>query len=171
MFDLVPRPQTLRPTPSSGWLDRIVGVIVGEEAPETKALVVRSQPARQFALVCMHCLNHNGLVTEAEFDSMSYNCPKCARFNPSRRSLRRQNQDPRGQPQMLRSATGAVNPKPRGGEIKTSYSSGRARIKEPAPVSDEEADAVASDDSGFVERGRRNKVSEDRENYPIEAEE
>ncbi|KAJ2001213.1 hypothetical protein GGI04_003829 [Coemansia thaxteri] len=63
---------------SRPWLDKLVDQLVG------------SVPAadEKYALVCRHCYAHNGLVLEDEINDIQYTCPKCAKFNPSIRSLR-----------------------------------------------------------------------------------
>ncbi|KAJ1935106.1 hypothetical protein FBU59_005489, partial [Linderina macrospora] len=58
------------------WLDKLVEGLVGETGPQEK-----------YALICRHCFAHNGLVLPDEVNVIQYTCPKCGKFNPSRRAL------------------------------------------------------------------------------------
>ncbi|ORX72487.1 hypothetical protein DL89DRAFT_113669 [Linderina pennispora] len=58
------------------WLDKLVEGLVGDMGPQDK-----------YALICRHCFAHNGLVLPDEVDVIQYSCPKCGKFNPSRRAL------------------------------------------------------------------------------------
>ncbi|KAL9547086.1 hypothetical protein MBANPS3_006334 [Mucor bainieri] len=78
---------------SQPWYDKLVDALVGDVGPETK-----------YALICVHCNAHNGLVLPQEVDTIQYTCPHCHQFNPSRKS--------RSVPQPDRSVLPTVPPKP-----------------------------------------------------------
>lgn len=44
---------------SQQWYDKLVDALVGEVGPETK-----------YALICIHCYAHNGLVLPQEVDNI-----------------------------------------------------------------------------------------------------
>lgn len=144
-------PQPLQVSASTRWLDRLVDAIVGEEKPSGGG---------QFALVCIHCRSHNGLVSDAEYEAMSYKCPNCNRFNPSRLSIKRQNstQPTRSAPQsqMSRSMTSHVSKKK---PFKLSDAFSDNDRSNTIYESDENDTAAASDDSGFVERRKKEKAT------------
>jgi len=81
------------PSPKT-FLDRIVDVIVGEEAG----------PTSKYALVCARCFAHNGLALPEELDDIKYVCPKCGFFNASR------NQRKSGTPSMPHSPLATSRP-------------------------------------------------------------
>ncbi|GAN09258.1 lunapark b isoform 1 [Mucor ambiguus] len=78
---------------SQPWYDKLVDALVGDVGPETK-----------YALICIHCNAHNGLVLPQEMDTIQYTCPHCNQFNPSRKS--------RSMPQSDGSVSPTVPPKP-----------------------------------------------------------
>ncbi|KAK4516632.1 uncharacterized protein ATC70_011608 [Mucor velutinosus] len=61
--------------PSQPWYDKLVDALVGDVGPESK-----------YALICIHCNAHNGLVLPQEVNTIQYTCPHCHQFNPSRKS-------------------------------------------------------------------------------------
>ncbi|KAI9628514.1 hypothetical protein KEM48_011466 [Puccinia striiformis f. sp. tritici PST-130] len=40
------------------------------------------EPQSKYALICLNCFAHNGLVRQEELDLIQYVCPKCGTFNP-----------------------------------------------------------------------------------------
>lgn len=64
-----------QPPPKQHWYDKVADALVGDSGPETK-----------YALICIHCYAHNGLVLPQEVDTIQYTCPHCHQFNPSRKS-------------------------------------------------------------------------------------
>jgi endoplasmic reticulum junction formation protein lunapark len=72
---LIHRPVELRQEPYvRTWVDRVLDMIVGEEAETAK-----------YALVCEKCFAHNGLALPEEIENLQYTCPKCGHFNGKRR--------------------------------------------------------------------------------------
>ncbi|MBW0485830.1 hypothetical protein O181_025545 [Austropuccinia psidii MF-1] len=78
----VPLPPSLNSTsqrPSSpsgrGWADRFAEVLLGDD---------EARPESKYALICIRCLAHNGLVLKEELNQIQYLCPKCGAFNPSK---------------------------------------------------------------------------------------
>ncbi|OAD02817.1 hypothetical protein MUCCIDRAFT_162429 [Mucor lusitanicus CBS 277.49] len=67
--------QSQQPPQSQRWYDKLVDALVGDVGPETK-----------YALICIHCNAHNGLVLPQEMDTIQYTCPHCHQFNPSRKA-------------------------------------------------------------------------------------
>jgi len=65
------------PSPSGGrgWADRFAEVLLGDD---------EARPESKYALICIKCFAHNGLVRQEELDQIQYLCPKCGTFNPSR---------------------------------------------------------------------------------------
>lgn len=65
------------PSPSygRGWADRFAEVLLGDD---------EARPESKYALICIKCFAHNGLVRQEELDQIQYLCPKCGTFNPSR---------------------------------------------------------------------------------------
>eukprot|EP00158_Paraphelidium_tribonemae_P005604 Partr_v1_DN27428_c0_g1_i8_m72140 putative Conserved hypothetical protein len=57
------------------WVDRVLDMVIGEEAPTSK-----------YALICRQCFSHNGLASPADFDSIQYRCVKCGFFNSRRKA-------------------------------------------------------------------------------------
>lgn len=69
--------QFATPSPSSGrgWADRFAEALLGDD---------EARPESKYALICIKCYSHNGLVRKEELDQIQYLCPKCGTFNPSR---------------------------------------------------------------------------------------
>ncbi|KAA1118752.1 hypothetical protein PGT21_004558 [Puccinia graminis f. sp. tritici] len=65
------------PSPSigRGWADRFAEVLLGDD---------EARPESKYALICINCFAHNGLVRQEELDHIQYLCPKCGTFNPSK---------------------------------------------------------------------------------------
>ncbi|KAH9462803.1 hypothetical protein MJO28_002421 [Puccinia striiformis f. sp. tritici] len=60
-------------TAGKGWADRFAEVLLGDD---------ESKPQSKYALICLNCFAHNGLVRQEELDLIQYVCPKCGTFNP-----------------------------------------------------------------------------------------
>ncbi|KAI8967678.1 hypothetical protein BDF20DRAFT_206080 [Mycotypha africana] len=84
------------------WYDKLIDALVGDIGPETK-----------YALICIHCYAHNGLILPQEVDTIQYTCPHCHQFNPSRKSRKLHPNGPvlpsSTQPQPTVSSTTSVN--------------------------------------------------------------
>lgn len=62
-----------QPSVPRSWIDRVLDLIIGEEAPGTK-----------YALICEKCFQHNGLALEEELETLKYICPRCGHLNLKR---------------------------------------------------------------------------------------
>ncbi|KAG0142435.1 hypothetical protein CROQUDRAFT_662511 [Cronartium quercuum f. sp. fusiforme G11] len=58
-----------------GWADRFAEALLGDD---------EAKPETKYALICLKCFNHNGLVRQEELDTIQYVCPRCGTFNPSK---------------------------------------------------------------------------------------
>ncbi|RKP12579.1 hypothetical protein BJ684DRAFT_307, partial [Piptocephalis cylindrospora] len=72
-----PSPTQMTSPPERQWYDKLVDLIVGEEAVNAET--------HKYALICGRCYAHNGLVLPDEIETIQYTCPKCNYFNPSRK--------------------------------------------------------------------------------------
>ncbi|WAQ82618.1 hypothetical protein PtA15_2A935 [Puccinia triticina] len=73
---------TPSPTNGRGWADRFAEVLLGDD---------EARPESKYALICIKCFAHNGLVRQEELDQIQYLCPKCGTFNPSKNKMGRHN--------------------------------------------------------------------------------
>jgi predicted RNA-binding Zn-ribbon protein involved in translation (DUF1610 family) len=69
---------------SRTWMDRLLDLLVGEDAKSSSlsqdaslSNSLLASGASVFALVCHQCGNHNGLVTLRDYRHLKYQCPRC----------------------------------------------------------------------------------------------
>jgi hypothetical protein len=71
---LPPQSQGIQNWHERTWVDRVLDLIVGEDAPSSK-----------YALICENCFAHNGLCAPELFDQAVYECPRCHHVNSKKR--------------------------------------------------------------------------------------
>ena len=70
-------------------------------------------PNNRYALICPHCLSHNGMALPDEFEYIAYICAYCGTFNPSRKIRpAAPSQQPQQQSQQPQSQQKAIEPPP-----------------------------------------------------------
>ncbi|XP_075248921.1 endoplasmic reticulum junction formation protein lunapark-B-like isoform X2 [Convolutriloba macropyga] len=71
----IPPPASARSRSAAGksTFDRMMEYIVGD-GPENK-----------YALICSHCLNHNGMALKEEFEYVAFRCAYCGMSNPAKK--------------------------------------------------------------------------------------
>ncbi|XP_051998311.1 endoplasmic reticulum junction formation protein lunapark-A [Xyrauchen texanus] len=57
-----------------GAMDRVIEYLVGDG------------PQNRYALICQHCLSHNGMALKEEFEYIAFRCAYCYFLNPARKT-------------------------------------------------------------------------------------
>ncbi|XP_027206329.2 zinc-ribbon metal-binding protein lunapark [Dermatophagoides pteronyssinus] len=98
-------------------------------------------PNNRYALICPHCLSHNGMALPDEFEYIAYICAYCGTFNPSRKirpaapSQQQQSQQPQTQQK-------AIEPPPTPPSPTSSSKPGNLKIVELSSVLNKTMDST-----------------------------